>query len=227
MSIQIENHSQHKGNFFQKLLPLHRVMIGLFAALIIFLSTPSQFGLLIKLLLSWTGFSIVHIICSWIVIYTMPVHQIKRRADEEDGSISYVLSIIIIACIACFCAVFFIIISDANQHLSKPVILAIAIGGMLCSWCLVHTVFTFHYARMYYRLTSKGKAALDFPGDETPDYIDFAYFSFVLGCTFQVSDVTIQSKKMRHLVLYHGLISFALNTFVIALSINIISSLIH
>ncbi|HOZ84089.1 MAG TPA: DUF1345 domain-containing protein [Niabella sp.] len=227
MPIQKGANFSNKGNIFHKSLPIHRVIIGAFTGIITFAMIPAPYGLLIKLLLAWISFSITHIILSWVIIYTMPVQEIKKKADKEDGSISYVLSLIILACIASFCAVFFITISDSNQHLSKLTILSIAIFGMLFSWCLVHTVFTFHYARMYYKQTNKGVAPLDFPGNEPPDYIDFAYFSFVLGCTFQVSDVSIQNKKMRHLVLYHGLISFALNTFVIALSINIMSSLIH
>jgi uncharacterized membrane protein len=67
---------------------------------------------------------------------------------------------------------------------------------------------------------------LEFPGkDKEPDYRDFAYFSFVIGMTFQVSDVEVTHKKMRRLVLTHGLISFALNTFVVALMINLIAGL--
>jgi len=42
-----------------------------------------------------------------------------------------------------------------------------------------------------------------------------------------VSDVGISSKKIRRVALFHGLLSFALNTFVVALTINIISGLIN
>ncbi len=66
---------------------------------------------------------------------------------------------------------------------------------------------------------------LDFPGKEKPGYLDFAYFSFVVGMTFQVSDVQITSRTIRRLVLAHGLISFFLNTFVVALTINIVAGL--
>lgn len=68
---------------------------------------------------------------------------------------------------------------------------------------------------------------LAFPGNQEPDYLDFAYFSIVIGCTFQVSDVEITSKKIRHLVLLHGLLAFMLNTFVVALSINIMLGFIQ
>ena len=92
----------------------------------------------------------------------------------------------------------------------------------------MHTIFTFHYAHLYYFKnmddTTEGKP-LDFPGKTKPDYLDFAYFSFVIGMTFQVSDIEIPSRTIRRTVLAHSLLSFALNTFVVALTINLIAGL--
>ena len=68
---------------------------------------------------------------------------------------------------------------------------------------------------------------LDFPGNAKPDYLDFAYFAFVIGMTFQVSDVEIPSRTIRRTALAHSLLSFALNTFVVALTINLIAGLKH
>jgi uncharacterized membrane protein len=41
--------------------------------------------------------------------------------------------------------------------------------------------------------------------------------------TFQVSDVQVTSKRLRRLILLHGLVSFAYNTIIIALTIGIIA----
>ena len=60
----------------------------------------------------------------------------------------------------------------------------------------------------------------EFPEEKAPDYLDFAYFSFVIGMTFQVSDVVITSRDIRRQVLVHGLLAFALNTFVVALTVT-------
>ena len=65
---------------------------------------------------------------------------------------------------------------------------------------------------------------LDFPGGRLPDYMDFAYFSFVIGMTFQVSDVQITSREFRKLVLLHGMLSFGFNTVILALTINTVST---
>jgi len=126
----------------------------------------------------------------------------------------------------------------------------LSITAVMCAWALVHTIFVFRYAHLYYETKGKaGKTAgeqdsaknlvsdskrnvqpqykegLEFPEEKTPDYLDFTYFSFVIGMTFQVSDVEISSKRIRRLALMHSLVSFAFNTVIVALSINIISGL--
>ena len=64
---------------------------------------------------------------------------------------------------------------------------------------------------------------LNFPGSEEPDYLDFAYYSFVVGMTSQVSDVAVTARHMRRTTLAHGVLSFIFNIAVLAMSINVIS----
>lgn len=99
------------------------------------------------------------------------------------------------------------------------------------SWLLIHTRFAFHYAHCYYNAARLQQGlptdgGLDFPGEREPDYLDFAYFSFVIGMTSQVSDVIVTSRAMRRLILMHGLLAFGFNVVVMALSVNIIASLL-
>ena len=216
----------HPPNLFQRLTPLHRSLLSLAVAGIVFLIVPDSFTFILKLLLSWIGFALTYIICCWLVIYTLPVRLIKQKADKEDGSKTFVFLMILLASFASLFAVLMLVISGKPEQLSPSIQIPVAIMGMLFSWSLVHTIFVFHYAHMYYKKGKKG-AGLEFPGDEEPNYMDFAYFSFVLGCTFQVSDVEISSKEIRRTALFHGLLSFALNTFVVALTINIVAGLIH
>ena len=66
---------------------------------------------------------------------------------------------------------------------------------------------------------------LIFPGNEEPDYWDFLYYSLVVAMTAQVSDVQITNKRMRRLTTVHGVVSFFFNVIVLALTVNIVSSL--
>ncbi len=67
---------------------------------------------------------------------------------------------------------------------------------------------------------------LEFPKEDKPDYLDFMYFSLVLGMTFQVSDVQITSRKLRRLAAVHGLLSFLFNTIILALTVNLAAGLL-
>jgi uncharacterized membrane protein len=99
--------------------------------------------------------------------------------------------------------------------------LLFAVATVLLSWAFVHSIFAVHYAHEFYR---KGTTAsgLEFPGgDATPDYSDFFYFSFVIGMTFQVSDVQVTNRSIRRAVLAHGIVAFLFNVALLAIIINV------
>jgi uncharacterized membrane protein len=87
----------------------------------------------------------------------------------------------------------------------------------------IHTILAFHYAHEYYEHLSR-QEDLEFPGDGAPDYNDFMYFSFVIGMTWQVSDVQVKSKSMRKTVILHSLVSFIFSVTLLAVAINIIAN---
>ena len=98
---------------------------------------------------------------------------------------------------------------------------------MALSWTFTHIVFTLHYANVYYRPDDDGPGGLHFPGNRPPDYRDFLYYSFVIGCACQTGDVATISPAMRRLTLVHGIVAFAFNTAILALTINVGASLLH
>lgn len=202
--------------------PIHRSIISLAVGVLLFLLF-NQFPLLLRLLIGWMGFAFAYNLLCWIVMLNAPIELIRKKAAQEDGSKAFVFSMIILATFASMFAVLILIISN-QEVVANSVLIPIVIITMSLSWVLVHTIFTFHYAHRYYKDGSKGQG-LEFPGNSMPDYLDFAYFSFTIGCTFQVSDVEVSSKSIRRLVLFHGLLAFALNTFVLALTINIVAGL--
>jgi uncharacterized membrane protein len=107
-------------------------------------------------------------------------------------------------------------------------ILAVA-ATLVLSWLLTQAVFALRYAHEYYQRTGDAKhvdGGLQFPSEEHPDYWDFVYFAAVLGMTFQVSDVQITSRKLRRLATLHGLLGFVFNTVIVALTVNLASSLL-
>jgi uncharacterized membrane protein len=86
-------------------------------------------------------------------------------------------------------------------------------------------VYTLHYAHLFYGRDDDGSGdagGLDFPDTKEPDYWDFLYFSYTLGMTFQTSDVTIASRRMRRVALGQSLAAFVFNLGVLAFTINTI-----
>jgi uncharacterized membrane protein len=217
------------SNIFLRMKPVHRLMIGFIAALVTWiLIRPAGLPVLMQVMLLWDVFCLATLISAFMVFFTCAPAQIRKIASREDGSRFFVFIVVLVSSMASMVTVLLLILSkdaDARPGFYLPV----AIAGMLLSWLLVHTTFCFHYAHMYYSDDEEEPGShaegLEFPKEAAPDYLDFAYFSFVIGMTFQVSDVEISSRAIRRQALVHGLLSFGLNTFVVALTVNLIAGL--
>ncbi len=101
--------------------------------------------------------------------------------------------------------------------------LATGVVSVILSWLFLNSMFAVHYAHGYYGDYGEQHAGLEFPKTPKPDYWDFAYFSIVIGMTFQVSDVQITSNYLRRVVLLHSVIAFFFNVFIIAITVNIVA----
>jgi uncharacterized membrane protein len=108
---------------------------------------------------------------------------------------------------------------------AAPLQVALSVSSIVLAWVFVNTVFTLHYAHDFYLGADPAQAGLAFPGSEEPDYWDFMYFAFVLGMTFQVSDVQITRRGLRRFALLHSVLAFFFNVVIIALTVNIIAGL--
>jgi len=220
---------KQRGNIFLSMHPLHRILLsGVLSAVTLFF-IPENTDALLKTLIAWIVFTLVYLITSWIVLYTRPIPQIRKFAQKDDGSKWFVFVMILLASFSSLIIVLLLMMSKEAEKQSHFLFVFASIAGILLSWFLVHTTYTFHYAHMFYDNlpddNSQDAEGLEFPGDEPPDYIDFAYFAFVIGCCFQVSDVEISSRTIRRSVLWHQLLSFGMNTFVVALTINLVAGL--
>ncbi|HTJ75264.1 MAG TPA: DUF1345 domain-containing protein [Acidimicrobiales bacterium] len=100
---------------------------------------------------------------------------------------------------------------------------ALVLVTVLLSWMTVHTVYMLRYARLHY-VTGGG---VDFPGDEAPDYRDFAYLALTIGMTYQVSDTGFTNKQLRRVATHHALLSYLFGTVVVAVTINVVASLVR
>ena len=101
---------------------------------------------------------------------------------------------------------------------------SIAVMSLLLSWLIVHFVFMFRYARLYY---ADREGGIEFNEDDPPQYTDFAYFAFTIGMTFQVSDTNIEEKTIRKSALHHAMLSYMFGAIILAMVINVGASLLR
>jgi uncharacterized membrane protein len=216
-----------------KLDATHRLLIALAGAIAAFLLLPSAFGLSTRILVAWDAGVGWLLLLTWSIIVTAHPRQIQHRAQTDDISRLIVGVLLISATSVSLFAIMFLLRETKNiPPAQEDLHVVLSILAVLGSWLVLHTVFCLHYAHQFYSPKhtdeqQESPGGLDFPGNQQPDYLDFAYFSFVIGMTAQVSDVEISSRTIRRIALFHGMLSFAFNTVVVALSVNIISQLLQ
>ncbi|MGN6419532.1 MAG: DUF1345 domain-containing protein [Pseudobacter sp.] len=222
-----------RSKLIADLHPLQRIAAGIVLSVIVYLLTLQlPVSGLFRCLLLWDVFAFTYCALCWFIFFSKTDDQIRQVARKEDGSRMLVFILILLTCFASMLMVLLLILSKDAREAGTAIYLVVAISGILLSWVMVHTLYTFHYAFLYYD-DDKGNpkvhaGGLEFPeAHARPTYLDFAYFAFVVGMTFQVSDIQINRPAIRRVVLLHGLLSFGLNTFVVALTINLIAGLRH
>lgn len=210
----------------------HRVAAALVAAALTAGFLHGRASVPLQAMGSWDAFAATVVVLVWAVILSQDPYEMRRTARLEDASRSLIFGVVLVAAGASLLAVFLTLgpAKDLPKHRLVEH-LAISISTVVLSWILVHSIFAMRYAHAYYagaRSAARPDVAggLIFPEEKNPDYFDFAYFSFVIGMTCQVSDVQISARALRRTALWHGLIAFGFNTAILALLVNIVAGLL-
>jgi uncharacterized membrane protein len=210
----------------------HRGFASCVAAALAFVGLRHQVSLPTQLVLTWDAFTLTALALAWFVMVTKDPYEARRNAKLQDSSATFLFVLVIFAATASLIAVGLVLhAAKGGSEAAVAGRVALSATAVILSWALVHTVFSLRYAHLYFfdaRDVERHDVSggLDFPGKQSPGFLDFAYFSFVIGMTCQVSDVQISEPGMRRLALVHGLISFAFNTAILAIFVNIIAGLV-
>ncbi len=206
----------------------------LFAAIPIGIATlfiaPAHWSSQTRGLLAWDVFGVAYLLfIAWLMVAT-DTDRMEERAEAQQEGEWTLFWLVVLGATASFVA----IIGEFGSMkgavgAARDLKVGLVAATLILSWFLLQTVFALRYAHEYYQRSGAETAidaGLEFPSDDKPDYLDFLYFSVVLGMTFQVSDVQISSRKLRRLALVHGLLGFLFNTVIIALTVNLASGLL-
>jgi len=224
---------QTDKRFFYRLDARYRLMIALAVSTIVFFCFRDNVKPPALILVCWIGCALTVILLNWIIIFSSHPREVRRIASLQDSSVTFLFLFITTAAVVSLGAIVYLLKSTKGLgDVAKNEHILLAITAVIISWWLLHTIYTLRYAHLYYDTdtdtdgVTKAAGGLQFPGKDEPDYLDFVYFSFIVGMTFQVSDVNITSRRIRRVCIMHALLSFAFNTAILALSINVISGLV-
>ena len=161
----------------------------------------------------------------WLALWGLSAAETRKNASREDPSLHLSELIVLTAGVAVLAAVGLLLVrAGSATGGTKAYLITLGVVSVALSWMLVHTVFTLRYARSYYGAPVGG---IDFNEDDPPTYLDFAYLAMTIGMTFQVSDTNLTTKAIRRIALGHAMLSYLFGAVIVALVINVVSSLLH
>ena len=171
----------------------------------------------------WVVLCAVYLLWVWLKIARMDAGRTSEHATRETPNRSTSDVLLVIAAIASLVAVV-VVLSEAKnaQGAGKELLSLLGVLSVAVSWFLVHTLFCLRYAVLYYTGEDGG---ISFNQKQPPRYVDFAYFAFTIGMTFQVSDTDVTDSEVRSTALRHALVSYLFGAVVIASTVNLIANI--
>ena len=178
-----------------------------------------------SVLLGWDVAVLIYLAWTWGVVQGLDPEVTAQLAKREDPSTPVADLVVIGAGTAMLAAVGFAL-AKAGEATGgmRAYLVTLGLVSVVLSWAVVHTVFALKYARAYYTEPAGG---IEFNEDEPPNYIDFAYYAFTIGMTFQVADTNITSRAVRRTTLHHALLSYLFGSVLLGLVINVVATLLR
>jgi uncharacterized membrane protein len=201
-----------------------RLWCAIAVGCVVYLALPDSLRAVTRALLAWDIGIVFYLAwAAWMMAHS-PVAEIRRHSAAQDEG-AFALMVLTIASAIASLGAIFALLARGDGDGPEPGSYVLAIATVVLSWAFIHTIFALHYAYDFYGDGDRANG-LKFPGDAKPDYWDFVYFSFVIGSTFQVSDVAVTNRWIRRSVAAHGVLSFFFNAAVVALTVNMAANAI-
>jgi uncharacterized membrane protein len=198
--------------------------LGLLTALAL-LAVPGS--AMTRALIGWDAGVLIYLaVVATMMVRGASIAHMKNNAAAQDEGALAILVLAAAAAVASLGAIFAELAAIERSNPLYGLYVALAIATVVLSWMFNHTIFALHYAHDYYGAGER-KNGLRFPGEGQPDYWDFVYFSFVVGMTFQVSDVAVSHRSIRRMVVAHGMLSFFFSTAILAMTVNLAAGVIQ
>jgi uncharacterized membrane protein len=197
-----------------------RMLIAVSAGVIAGVLTALLGSLIIVPLATWDTIALVYVFWMWLTIWPRDSSQTEKLAKREDPGRGLSDILLTFTALASLAAVGIIIIqAGSSSGIEKGLLAGFGVVSVVLSWIVIHTLYTLKYAEIYYKNTVGG---VNFNQNTPPQYSDFAYLSFTIGMTFQVSDTDLKTNEIRRAALHQAHLSYIFGTIIIATTINLI-----
>ncbi len=204
-----------------------KLWMATLAGLVTLALLPSGWSPLCRVLTSWNVAMLVLVPLTYLWMWQADGKQLRARYEEEDPTAPVIIVVVVAAALLSVLAIVGLL-STVN-HVAPDIRighLVLATLTIVDSWLLVHTMFTLHYADIYYSVADGAPAPLAFPQTPEPDFWDFVYFAFTIGVACQTADVATTQAGIRRTVTVHSLIAFVFNLSVLGFAINVSAGLL-
>lgn len=180
-------------------------------------------------LIGWDVGVTILLLGIWRMMATTTLAELRMKAAQQDETAPVILGLMLTAVAASLWGIVAEIGSVRHPADHRALAVAVPVATLVLSWLCMHMLFATHYAHRFYGDRAGGEPGnpgLIFPEKQpTPGYMEFVYFAFCIGMTYQVSDVMTATRTFRRLITLHGALSFFYNTFVLAWAVNLFSML--
>jgi uncharacterized membrane protein len=223
---------RHLQHHLLNLTARQRLVSAVGVATLAWLALPGFMQTATRVVAAWDVFCLSSLGLIWAGTRRADAAHLRRVATRQDPGRTWAFVAVLVGSTAALGAVVALLTGLAAMQRREVVAhVVLSIGAVVGAWLQLHTVFALRYAHQYYSedLATEppdNLGGLEFPGGPPGTYWDFAYFAFVVGMTAQTADVAITSTPMRQLVMAHGLLAFAFNASVVALTVSLVGGLL-
>jgi uncharacterized membrane protein len=193
--------------------------VGAVAGVVVAMRAPWPFAVL----MGWDVAALIFSAWTWALMASMTSTQTAAHATRQEPGRAQTDVIVLVASAANLLSLGYVLVQASSAKGSARDLLAgLGVVSVALSWFAVHTLFSLRYARLYYTGPDGG---INFNQKMRPRYLDFAYVSFTIGMTFQVSDTDLETPAIRATALRQALLGFLFGAVILAATINLIAGL--
>lgn len=201
--------------------------VGIAVGIVLGALAPVAIRPVARVLVGWDAAIWTYLVLIWIHMVRASEENVRHNAQREDQNAGTVLFLVCTATVASIVAIVLELGTTKDLNTASKVLHSVLTGlTLIGAWFLIPTIFTLHYARVYYG-SDPTAPALAFPDHKLkPNYWDFLYFSFTIACASQTADVGLRGRNARRGVLAQSILSFYFNVAVLGLCVNIAASMV-